>query len=214
MSLQAILEAIRLSGEEQIRAIEQNAYAQVRQILAEARLEAQQIQEEACTEAAAPSIRERARLIHRARLEFLRITGSAREALVDAAVEQTRGRLAVLRAGSSYPAALRRLTQEALAELAGSPGEAGNVWLEADPRDRELLEKILPDLGLELPVSYELDCRGGLAARSEDERVVVINTLEARLERALPYLRRYLAAMFEEEPCEAEPRPARERGYV
>jgi vacuolar-type H+-ATPase subunit E/Vma4 len=52
---------------------------------------------------------------------------------------------------------------------------------------------------LELPVSCELNCWGGLTAKSEDGRVVVINTLESRLERATAFLRRHLAALFEEE---------------
>lgn len=75
----------------------------------------------------------------------------------------------------------------------------GAIQLVADPRDREPLEGILIDLWLDLPVSYELNCWGGLVARSEGGRVTIINTLEARLERATPYLRRYLAALFEEE---------------
>jgi hypothetical protein len=35
--------------------------------------------------------------------------------------------------------------------------------------------------------------------RSEDGRVVVDNLLETRLERAIPFLRQYLAAWFEDE---------------
>jgi vacuolar-type H+-ATPase subunit E/Vma4 len=44
-----------------------------------------------------------------------------------------------------------------------------------------------------------MDCWGGVVAKSEDGCIVIINTLEARLERATPYLRRYLAALFESE---------------
>jgi vacuolar-type H+-ATPase subunit E/Vma4 len=69
--------------------------------------------------------------------------------------------------------------------------------LEADPRDRQLLDTLLSRMGLCLPISYTLNCWGGLIAASEDGRVVVINTVEARLERATPYLRGYLATLFE-----------------
>jgi vacuolar-type H+-ATPase subunit E/Vma4 len=48
-------------------------------------------------------------------------------------------------------------------------------------------------------VSYELECNGGLIAGSIDGQIVVINTVETRLERAIPSLRRNLAALFEEE---------------
>jgi vacuolar-type H+-ATPase subunit E/Vma4 len=99
---------------------------------------------------------------------------------------------------------LRQLVQEALTELEKSLEEAGKARLEADVRDRGLLEIILSDLRLKLPVSYELNCWGGLVAKSRDGRVVVINTLETRLDRATPYLRGYLAALFEKELPDVE----------
>jgi hypothetical protein len=39
--------------------------------------------------------------------------------------------------------------------------------------------------------------------QSEDGCIVVINTLEARLERAIPHLRQRLAALFENDQPEA-----------
>jgi vacuolar-type H+-ATPase subunit E/Vma4 len=202
VSLQAILESIRASGQSQVTEIETRAYSQTHQILLAARLEAQQEKENACFSAAAPAFRERSRIIHRARLDALRITGSMREGLVDAVLDQVRGRLQRLRRDAGYPAVLARLVQTALAELAGSLDEPGKARLSADPRDKALLVRILQELELDLPVSYDLECWGGLVARSEDGRVVVINTLEARLERAIPYLRRTLAAFFEDERTE------------
>jgi vacuolar-type H+-ATPase subunit E/Vma4 len=202
VSLQAILKAIRASGESQVSEIEMHAYTQAQEILVDARLEAQQEKEDAFVAASAPAYRERSRTIHRARLEALRITGSVRESLVDAAIEQARGRLQGSRLDTIYPNVLRRLTQTALAELNGSLEGPDKARLSADPRDRTWLASILQDLGLNLQVSYDLDCWGGLIARSEDGRVVVINTLEARLERAIPYLRRTLSAFFEGELAE------------
>jgi vacuolar-type H+-ATPase subunit E/Vma4 len=125
----------------------------------------------------------------------LRIVGDVREDLVDTAITRAREHLASIRADSSYPAVLRRLTEEALAELASD----GKARLLADPRDRTLLKNTLNDLRLDLPVSYELNCWGGLIARSEDGRVVVINLFESRLEHATTFLRSHLAALFEEE---------------
>jgi V/A-type H+-transporting ATPase subunit E len=197
MSLQVILEKIRASGDVQVQEIEKTTHSQVSRILAQARVEAQQIEEDACADASAPAIAERARILHRARLEALRIVGDVREDLVDTAITHTRERLASLRADLSYPAVLRKLTEEALTELASD--SAGKAQLLTDSRDRSLLKSILDDLKLDLPVSYELTCWGGLIAKSEDSRVVVINTFESRLERATAFLRRHLAALFEEE---------------
>jgi V/A-type H+-transporting ATPase subunit E len=204
MSLQVILDAICASGEAQIREVESHANTRAREILANAELEAEEAREEACAMASAPAGRERARILHRAHLESLHIRGNVREALVEATLDQTRGRLANLRAEHEYPAVLRRLAEEALAELDGSPEETGKIILEADPRDQMLLSKILTVLGLILPVKYTLNCWGGVVARSDDGQVVVINTLEVRLERAIPYLRRYLASVYEDEQFEAD----------
>jgi V/A-type H+-transporting ATPase subunit E len=204
MSLHAILEVIRSSGEAKTREIEKRAYAQAREILVNARLEADAIKAQVCAATLEPGIGERARILHRARLEGLQILGNVREGLVDSAFKQTHERLAGLRSQPTYPDVLRRLLVEALSELQSSQYEdkkSANgpaCCLEADARDRAILENLLDELNLEFPVEYRLECWGGLIAKSFDDRVVVINTLEARLERAASYLRFTLASLFED----------------
>lgn len=199
MSLEAILEAISAAGDAQVSEIEERARTQVYEILANARVEAEDIEEEAYNTAFAPAAKERARIIHRARLEAMRIVGEAREALIDTTLERTRGALAGLRTDRLYRDVLCRLIEEALAELRSSLEFDAKTRLEADRRDRELLESLLSHMIVDLEVSYTQDCWGGLIARSEDGRVVVDNLLETRLERAIPFLRQYLAAWFEDQ---------------
>jgi vacuolar-type H+-ATPase subunit E/Vma4 len=199
MSLLAILDAIRAEGDNQVREIESRALIQCSEILASARLESEQTEADARARAIAPAYKERARIIQKARLDALQIIGNAREELVDTALDQIHGRLTSMRTDTAYPKVLQKLLQEALTELEGSSIEIDNVKLEADPRDQVLLEDILQDLKLDLSVGYAMDCWGGVVAKSEDGCIVIINTLEARLERATPYLRRYLAALFESE---------------
>ena len=199
MSLEAILDAIRDTGDAQVGEIEARTRTQVYEILANARVEAEDTEEEAYNTAFAPAAKERARIIHRARLEAMRIVGEAREALIDMTLERTRGVLAGLRTDRLYPEVLCRLVEEALAELSSSLEHEAKIQLEADQRDRALLESLLRHLVVDLEVSYTKDCWGGLIARSEDGRVVVDNLLETRLERAIPFLRQYLAAWFEDE---------------
>ena len=204
MSLYAILEAIRASGDSQVRKIETQAYVQCNEVLANARPEAEQVKTDAHTRVVAPAFKERARIIQRARLEALQILGDAREEFVDSALTQIHTQLAGTRTEKSYPQILQRLIEEALAELKGSLTAPGMIQLEADPRDRAVLDSVLHDMGMELSVRYVLVCWGGLYAKSEDGRVVVINTLEDRLERATPYLRRYLSVLFEDQGPEGE----------
>jgi len=199
VGLSAILTSIRTLGDSRVEEIKQHAQAQADELLAVARLEAQEIEKQAYLTAVMPAHKERARIIHHARLDAMRFVGNLREQLVDAAMDQTCDRLGNIRKDTVYPTVLGRLTKEALAELQSSLGDIHNASLDADPRDQALLESILFDCGIELKVNYSLSCWGGMIAKSDDGRVVVINTLEARLERATPYLRPYLAALFEKE---------------
>lgn len=196
MSLQSILARIRASGDVQVAEIERDARFRLGAIFAQAKMEARQIEEDASEVASIPAIAERARILHKARLESLRIVGDVREDLVDTAIARTGERLATIRTDTSYPGVFRMLLREALAELAS--GGTDKVQLMVDTRDRALLEKILAELELDLPVSYELNCWGGLVAKSADGRVVVINTFESRLERATAFLRHHLVAFFED----------------
>ncbi len=197
MSLQIILDKIRAAGDAQIREVEKNAQVQVSGILAQARMEAEQAREDTGNHVSAPAVAECARILHRARLDALHIVGNVREDLVDSAIEQAQALLSNFRADPSYPVILQNLTEEALAQLRISEQD-GRPHLLADPRDKALMTDILKDLRLDISVRYELECWGGVTARSEDGRVVVINTLEERLERATPFLRHHLAALFEE----------------
>jgi len=197
MSLETILERIHADGEAQVQEIERETRAQVGEILADARMEAHQIEADARTAATAPAARERARILHHARLEALQVVGNVREDLVDSALVQTRERLAAIRSNSSYKEVLEDLTREALAELTTS-GRESSVFLLADPRDKKMLESILAEMDLDMQVRFELKSWGGLVAKSEDGRVVAVNTLETRLERAAIFLRGFLAALFEE----------------
>jgi len=213
MSLQTILDAILDAGEVEVRQIKEQAAVKGREIQANNLQEAQQAQEEACRDASALVGRVRARTIQHARLEALQVLGGVREALIDDVLEKTGQQLHQLRASSDYPAVLHKLIREALTELSEKPSKSRvranderafyervfdeKVHIEADPRDKELVLKILDEFGINPSISYGLKCWGGIIARSKDNRIVVINTVEARLERATPYLRSYLAAFFE-----------------
>ena len=199
MSLEVILDAIRVAGETRLLEVEAHARAQVAEIQVEATQTAKQTQEKSRATAVAPAYPERARILHRANFEALKATGTTLQELVNTTLELVRQKLADIRLNDLYPSVLRELVQEALVELDDSPKEDGRIQLEADERDRPLFESILRDLHLDLSVNYKLNCWGGLIAKSEDGRVVVINTLEARLERATPFLRQNLASFFEAE---------------
>jgi vacuolar-type H+-ATPase subunit E/Vma4 len=196
VSLKAILDAIQSSGQAQVGAIEASTQAQVDEMLTKARTEAHQLHKMASAGVLASASAERARILHQARLEALQIIGDVCETLVEASLCRIRECLADIRMDVIYPSVLRRLTKEALSELGNSVEEIEGARVEADPRDCALLKGILSEMGLQLPLSGDLSCWGGLVVKSADGRVVVVNTLESRLENATPYLRHYLTIQF------------------
>jgi vacuolar-type H+-ATPase subunit E/Vma4 len=209
MSLSAILEAIRSNGEVQIAEIEKEAYTKVHLIQAETQATARELHEQACTSVLLPAYHERARILHRGRLEALRIAGDVREGLIDTALGQVRGRLTGFRNNPAYPQVLQKLVNQALSELQASLDSKGQMELQADPSDRELLESILSKTEADVAVNYNLNCWGGVVAKSQDGCVLVINTLEARLERATLYLRRCLSSEFETQSITSRGYPGR-----
>lgn len=196
MSLDGILETIRQSGQVSVHAIEARAREEADRILAEGQVAAQTIRQEARKAASHAVTADEARIIHLAKLEALQIVGHAEQKIVEEALEQAKARLARLREAREYPQLLRRLTDEALEALQGSLRENEQVHLHADPRDRALFTDILHDMHQDIQVSYELESWGGIRATSDDQRVVVDNTLEARLIFATPLLQRILPALL------------------
>jgi V/A-type H+/Na+-transporting ATPase subunit E len=204
MGLQGVLESIQASGEAQLGELEAQTNRLVREIHAEAEAQVRAIQQETRDAALAEASAERARILHQARLEVLHDQGGVREALIQATLDQVRGWLRNLRVAESYPYILRRLADESLKEIADFTNLMQEIHLDADPRDQDILSDIVSGLGLKIKVNYSLDSWGGLIARSEDGRIVVINTLESRLDRAIPHLSRYLAAFYEDEIAVSE----------
>jgi vacuolar-type H+-ATPase subunit E/Vma4 len=198
MSLEAILAAIEASGEEEVARRRAETETRTRQIMAEAERTAAVRREAAYRAAVQPATAECARRLYRAKLEALRTVGEVRNGLLQTALAETHSCLAGLRATPGYALILRQLMEEAIRALGDVRAEGGPCRLEVDPRDEALAQSILADLRLDLDTTAVLDCWGGLVAHSSDGRIVASNTLEARLERAAPFLRRILVTFFEQ----------------
>lgn len=197
MSVEAILAAIEAIGEAEVAQLRSETETRVRQIVAEAEHAALTRRQDAFREAMRPVAGEQARRLHHAKLEALCAVGEVRDRLVENALAQTRDRLAAVRHEPAYPLILHRMTDEVIGVLGDESAQDSRCQLEIDPRDEALLRHTVSELRLELGIASSLDCWGGLVARSGDGRIVATNTVEARLERALPFLRRELAAIFE-----------------
>ncbi|HUL62377.1 MAG TPA: V-type ATP synthase subunit E [Methanocella sp.] len=117
---------------------------------------------------------------------------AAKYRLFDRAFGAAAEALAGLRSDGGYPACYRQLVAEALGELDDPSGV-----LHIDPRDADVCREALDGLGERCGVVPDLQCAGGLNASSPDGKVVVSNTVEARLEKAKDRLKLdVFAALF------------------
>jgi vacuolar-type H+-ATPase subunit E/Vma4 len=197
VSLEGILRAIDAIGEAELSRMRADAEAEAQRVRAEGEVGANARRAAARQTALRPAAGDRARRLHRARLEAVCLRGAARDQWIELVLNAAHARLADARAMPNYPLVLGRLLEAAVfalgeAEVSGSPCE-----VEVDPRDEALARRRLGDLGFEYRLTPGLKCWGGVVVRSGDGRIVVTNTLEARFERALPFLRQELAALLE-----------------
>jgi vacuolar-type H+-ATPase subunit E/Vma4 len=199
LSLQAILERIQAIGEAQGKEIRQQGEQEAEVILAEARALGEQAYQDAYRQAHQRDNGADARILNQARFEALCLLGNARERLVQETLDQLSQQLQGIRQQAIYADILQRNLLELLHGQNSRHSLKDRLILEADPRDRELLEKILQALGFQIQVDYILNSCGGLNARYKNGTVRLVNTLESRMERAMPYLKQQLAARFEQQ---------------
>jgi V/A-type H+-transporting ATPase subunit E len=84
-----------------------------------------------------------------------------------------------IRDTASYEKVFRLLLEEAVRTL-----DEEGIRLHVDARDADLCRNLVEELGLECEVCQDITSMGGLNASSLDERIIVHNTLESRLERS------------------------------
>lgn len=197
MSLEAILEQIRSDGQAQVEQILHMAECDAKAILEKAQQEAGMIYQKAYQEALQPSAGECARLINQAQFEARCSLGRSREDFISTVLNHLYQRLEQARASEEYVRAMRGYLLEVLPAKNMQVPSSEPVRLQADPRDKNLLDEIVREDTPGIDVDYVLQCWGGLIAVTGDGRSRLINTLETRLESAAPVLRKGLADRFE-----------------
>jgi V/A-type H+-transporting ATPase subunit E len=81
---------------------------------------------------------------------------------------------------------LREQLERALASIVAR--DSSEVVVHVDPRDETLALDTLRNTGYEARVAPDIETAGGVIVSTADENVVIRNTLESRLERAIAHL--------------------------
>lgn len=187
MALAEILDALRREGENEIARITAESDAAVAGFTRTARDQARQAEAAAATARDESLFKDAAVIRHRAELHVARRLQEAREAVFQEILGLARDRLSRYRSDPAYPATLAVFARECSTFL----GTVDVVI--ADPRDEELVQKVLSDLG-PTEFDFSLECWGGIVAH-DGKGVFVRNTLEDRLRRAEPELRRHIGQL-------------------
>jgi len=174
--------------EDIFRALEEQAAKDSEAVLVEARSHADAIMQEAQNEAARARdshvadaervARSRsAQDLNSAKLDARKRLAAVKERAVSEVFDRAMDGLVSARTSADYPAAFRRLADEAL------EGVTGEYSVLVDPADVELAKRVLGEMGVSAEVRGDLSTAGGVVVSTESGRVMIRNTLEDRLEK-------------------------------
>jgi V/A-type H+-transporting ATPase subunit E len=119
------------------------------------------------------------------------------ENAVNSAFEEARKKLAASGGRESYRTLMSSIVEESISSVG-----SGEVVIECNKNDAELVRKILADLqrknpGVQARVSDQhVDVLGGIRVKSADGTMTYDNTLDSRIERLKPLIRKNIAQML------------------
>ncbi|HDR72674.1 MAG TPA: hypothetical protein ENN85_01970 [Methanoculleus sp.] len=184
MKLDQLKREMEEHSAEEISRIRTDSEAEAARSREEAGTKAESIVRRTREQAARTVARERVMQRYKAAHEAKTATTLEQNRLFEMAFNAARHELEGIRNASSYATTFRRLLEEAVRTL-----DEQDIRLHIDTRDADLCRSIVDELGLHCEIVEDITCIGGLDASSPDERIIVRNTLESRLERSKETLR-------------------------
>ena len=197
VALEHILRAMQAQADADIAKLNRDADEQAAQLIAEAEIAARAIRARHRARVEPMLIAEAASLQNKAKLAALRAIANAREELIADALAQAEDCLAQIRASKQYAQIFRALAQEAIQAI------GTQVIARVDPDDVVIARAAFDALGVRTEIETQAIPLGGLEVMTRDGRIVIVNTLAARLERARHILRGPVAKILVE-PSEKE----------
>ncbi|MGZ4928924.1 MAG: V-type ATP synthase subunit E [Halobacteriota archaeon] len=182
-----LLIAMEGSTDERINEITKQAHRDAEEIKRTAEEKAQTIKKSYLDSAEKSFESERNKLIYNAKSETKMDVIKAKDEMIQSAFAEAKKSLDGFRDQESYKGRFKSMIQEAMRELEGE-----KVRLHIDGRDENLCEQILAELNVNSEIVVDLTSAGGLNVSTRDEKVVVFNTIESRLDRAKEFLERQI----------------------
>jgi V/A-type H+-transporting ATPase subunit E len=174
-----LISALKANAQERIKEIQDRAQAGAQKIRKDAEERAQSTRSAYLEEAARGVKLERSKLISKGGAEKRMALARVKDDLFQQVFTRAAQQMALVRNNPAYRTSFRSIVREAMEELAGE-----EVRLHIDPRDEPLCREILEEMQRNSEVVPDLTTLGGLNATTPDERLMVFNTIESRLQRA------------------------------
>lgn len=185
--LTELLIAMEESTEERINGIMKLAYQEAEEIKRTAEEKAETIKKSYFDSAEKSFESERNKLIYNAKSEIKMDVIKAKDEMIQSAFVEAKKSLDDLRDREIYKGRFTSMIQEAMHELGREKAR-----LHIDRRDENLCKQILDELNENSEIVVDLTSAGGLNVNTRDEKVVVFNTIESRLDRAKEFLERQI----------------------
>jgi vacuolar-type H+-ATPase subunit E/Vma4 len=182
-----LLIAMEESNEERINEIIKQAHQDAEEIKRTAEEKAETIKRSYLDSAEKSFESERNKLIYNAKSEIKMDVIKAKNEMIQSAFVEAKKSLDGLRDRESYKGRFKSMIQEAMHELGGEKAR-----LHIDARDENLCKQIFDELNENSEIVVDLTSAGGLNVSTNDEKVVVFNTVESRLARAKEFLERQI----------------------
>jgi V/A-type H+-transporting ATPase subunit E len=177
------------STEERINGIIKQAHQDAEEIKSTAEEKAEMIKKSYLDGAEKSFESEQNKLIYNAKSEIKMDVIKAKDGMIQSAFVEAKKNLDDLRDRESYKGRFKSMIQEAMHEIGGEKAR-----LHIDMRDENLCKQILDELNENSEIVVDLTSAGGLNVSTRDEKVVVFNTIESRLDRAKEFLGRQIFA--------------------
>ena len=179
MPYEDLISAVKAGAQERIKEIQERAQAEALKIRKDAEERTQSTRSAYLEEAARGVKLEKSKLISKAGAEKRMALARVKDDLFQKVFTRAAQQMASARNNPAYRESFKNMVREAMEELAGQ-----EVTVHIDPRDEPLCREILTEIQRNCGVVTDLPTLGGLNATTADERLMVFNTIESRLQRA------------------------------
>lgn len=192
MPYEQLIESVEVSAEERIMELKEKAHRQSMEIRKEAEAKEEPIKKKHLDAAKRAVVVERNKSIAKVKEETRMQLIRSKDEVYQKACSEAKKILSSGRENANYEERFRKMLQEAVLELEGE-----KIQLHIDKRDESLCKKLLPELKVNCEIITDLTCAGGLNAGTEDQKLIVFNTIESRFEKAKVLLRlEFFAALY------------------